>query len=101
MVLTYDFDGKEFEFEPCYKDVTKALAKIMMDGCKRRECDLFEESGAYQMAIYVIDTLDFLDNLVETYEEELMEYFEDVARREFNALADDEKEWLADWRRNA
>lgn len=86
MVFRYEFGGEdnfwggdvyEYEVEP--GEIKKALVKILCNGSKRLNSCLYSEDGNYQMAMYVVYELDVLDALVEYYEEDLKEYFEDDA----------------------
>lgn len=88
MTFTYDFSaeddfwgGDTFDYEVEYDEIQKALVEILCKGSKRLNGVLYNEDGNYQMAMYVVYQLDILDELIQYYEDDLKDYFEEEASR--------------------
>lgn len=96
MKIDYDFGyDYPYEYEVEYDDLRKAIVEILCKETKSVQGELYEETGAYQMAMYVVHHLDVVDELGENLEDELYEYFYEKAlkqceEREENAREEDD-----------
>ena len=86
MTFNYEFGGEDnffggdfFEYEVDYDEIQKALVKIICQESKQKHKGLYDETGNYQMAMHIVYDIDVLDALVEYYEDDLKDYFEDEA----------------------
>lgn len=92
MEINYEFDTP-FTYEVNYRELDDALVGILCENVKHKHGSLYYEDGAYQMAVYVVKELDTVkDSLVEYFEEELKQEFEDRAYRQYQDRIENDKE---------
>lgn len=93
MTIHYDFGyDYPYNYEVEYEDLRKALVKILCKGTERVQGKLYEETGAYQMAMYVVYNLDVVDELAESLEDELYEQFYGKALEQFEEREENSRE---------
>lgn len=84
MIIKYEFDDADvYNFEVDYKELEKALIKILCDKAKSVNGKAYSEEGATQMALLVVNTVDCEEELAPYFEEELERYFYDKAYSEW------------------
>lgn len=96
MILTYEFNEEEFDYEVDFKELQKALVEILCDHVKCLHKTLYNKDGAYQMAMYIVHELDLTDELQEQLKDKLYEYFYDDAYDAYKDCIAYEKE-LDSW----
>ena len=74
MLLDYLFDGIEYYYEPSQKELKSALSSFILS-----EWDIKQSQQVVQMMLEI----DAMDNLCEYYKEELTNYFESNAYKEY------------------
>ena len=68
------------------------LVEMLMRDVQKKEGVLFNEDGAYQMAMYVVRDIDVFEALEEYYKDELAEWFKEDEEMERNYL-DERYDW--------
>lgn len=95
MKLVYE-ELNEFEFEVEDRELKDALVKLLCEHLKSKEKSNYSETGAYQMAMYVVYELDLEEQIAEYFEDELKQYFYNDASDYYRECLDYESE-VADW----
>lgn len=76
MILRYDFERTiDYEYEADEKKVKDVIVALLVEYAKDNYKGIFNEDGAYQMAMYVVHGIDVLDGLKDYFKDELMDYF--------------------------
>lgn len=99
MVINYEdeeFGDYGYEYEVDYQELKKAVVKILCKNVKDKEKSIYNEEGAYQMAIYIVNDLDCLDSLCENLEDELHDFFYDKALEQMKEREENDRE-EQDW----
>ena len=80
MTLKYDFGGDmPYEYDVEYKELRKALVELLCEKTNYVNGTMFEPTGAYQTAMYVVYEMDIVDAIANNFEDDLYEYFRDKA----------------------
>lgn len=99
MRFSYNFNGREFRYEPKAKDIDEKLKEVLIEEFKaHQETKLNSENieGAKKLASFVIGVLGVNDDLEEIFEDELKEAFEEEAYEayeEAKEYEDEENDW--------
>ena len=102
MIITYSFknykygDYERYNLEVDYRELEKALIKILCDQAKSVNGKAYSEEGATQMALLVVNTVDCEEELAPYFEEELEGYFYNKAYSEWeeqNADYEEDRRW--------
>ena len=89
MKIHYNFGMNGYEYETDQDELRQAIIKILCKNVKSINKDIYEEDGAYQMAVYMLKLLeqdlgyDLSEMFGEWFEDELEEYFYDQALEEY------------------
>lgn len=98
MKIDYEFGGDDYkcgvpyEYEVDYQELKEAVVEILCRNVKYKQKSLYNEDGAYQMAMYLVNDLACLDSLCENLEDELHEYFYDKAEKDYEESIIEAKE---------
>ena len=95
MIIKYEEFG-DYEYEVDQTELEKAVVEILCRNVKNKEKSLYNDDGAYQMAMYVVHDLDLMDELAENLESELHDWFYDKAqtqKEEGEEIAREEEDW--------
>ena len=93
MIIKYNFkdDADTYNFEISYIELEKVLIEILCDKVKSINGKTYNEEGARQMALFVVNTVD-CDELALYFEEELEIYFYNKAYCEWKTQVENYEE---------
>lgn len=77
MEFVYEFEEKSHIYEPEDNQIENALIEIICNNYGKNDGE------ALKMATYIVKSLDVSDALIEQFQEELKEYFEELAMIDF------------------
>lgn len=107
MKIHYDFGSCGYDYEPDEEDFEKALIKVLCKNVKSINKEIYDEDGAYQMAVYIFKVLkqdldyDISEIFGEWFEEELREHFYKEALHQYNEdIAKEENDRFYDLNRH-
>ena len=75
---------REFEYEPDDKKLQDFIIKLLLRDVKDINGTMYNEDGAYQMAVYMVSELECYEHLAKNvYYDEIKEHFERDAYEEY------------------